>query len=248
VAVGEGDTLYIADRKLPGLWKADGKKLSVMIQASKRFRTPLNAIRCVTLDNKGRVIVGDTAMRQVYRIDADNKPVPLATNKIGIGIPYDVAVDSKGNIYVADLELRRLWKLPPDGGEPAEIAPIASIRALAVDKDDNVWVVTNTEPQILRFSPDGKKTVVVKKRVFQFPNDILVNDKGVAFVTDAYADAVWKIEPGKEPEKLVSGKPFQNPVGIAQQGEKLLVVDSGAKKIFSIAADGTVEALEFESQ
>ena len=42
VAVAPNSEVYVADRKLPGVWKIAGGKPSVFFQASKKFRTPLN--------------------------------------------------------------------------------------------------------------------------------------------------------------------------------------------------------------
>ena len=57
----DAKTLYLVDRKLPGLWKATATgKLEVFFQASKKFRTPLNAVRCIAGDGKGGLLVGDS--------------------------------------------------------------------------------------------------------------------------------------------------------------------------------------------
>ena len=44
----ESGTIYVADRNLPGVWKIEADKLSRFFEGSKRYRTPLYAVRCVT--------------------------------------------------------------------------------------------------------------------------------------------------------------------------------------------------------
>jgi hypothetical protein len=57
-------------------------------------------------------------------------------------------------------------------------------------------------------------------------------------VADGYGKAIWKIDPAGKPTKFAEGPPLDNPVGIAWQGDKLLVVDPRAKSVFEIAKDG----------
>ena len=75
-AVAEDGTVYIADRNFHGIWKFAGGKLDKFFEGSIKFRTPLNAVRCVALDHQGKLLAGDSATREVYRFDDAGKPVP----------------------------------------------------------------------------------------------------------------------------------------------------------------------------
>jgi hypothetical protein len=68
-AADESGAIYVADRYLPGVWKIEDGKLATFFEGSKKYRTPLNAVRCVVLDRSGALIAGDTATREVYRFD-----------------------------------------------------------------------------------------------------------------------------------------------------------------------------------
>ena len=233
----DAKTLYLVDRKLPGLWKAgaDGK-LAVFFQASKKFRTPLNAVRCIAADGKGGLLVGDSGTREVYRFSADGKSTPLT--KGGIGIAMGIAVNSKGTIFVSDLELQRIWTVPAAGGEPKEFAVLPAPRGMTFDKKGQLWVVSGgPRNQLVKIAADGKITPVVKDRTFVYPNDVAVSADGTAFVSDGYADCIWKVAADGKTSKWVSGKPLDNPVGLDWQGTTLLVVDSRAGKLFSITPD-----------
>ena len=239
--VAESGTIYVADRNLPGVWKIEDNKLSRFFEGSKRYRTPLYAVRCVTLDKSGALLAGDSATREVYRFDKDGKPTPLTDG--GIGMPMSIAVNSKGELLVADLELHRIWKVPAAGGKPEQLAEVQAPRGLAVDSEDNLWVVSHGKDQVVRVSPDGKLETVVEGRPFLFPHNIVLGPDKTAYVTDGYSKAVWKVPPGGKPEKWVSGDPLVNPVGLAWRKQNLLVVDPRANAVLEITPDGKIAKL-----
>ena len=88
-AVAEDGTIYVADRDLPGVWKYSDGKWSIYFQGSKKFRTPLNAVRCLAIDHQGKLLAGDSSTREIYRFDDANQPQPLT--KGGVGIPMSLA-------------------------------------------------------------------------------------------------------------------------------------------------------------
>lgn len=240
-AVSESGTIYVADRNMPGVWKVEGDKFSIYFQGSKKYRTPLNAVRCLVIDKNGSLLAGDSATREVYRFDKEGKPVPLTDG--GIGMPMSVAVNSKGELLVADLELHRIWKVPAAGGKPEQLAEVQSPRGVCVDSEDSVWVVSHGKNQVVRVTASGKVETVVEGRPFLFPHNIALGPDKTAFVTDGYSKAVWKIPPGGKPEKWVSGDPLVNPVGLTWNKDKVLVVDPRANALFEITPDGKVTKL-----
>lgn len=246
VATADG-VIYVADRDLPGIWRAtpDGK-LTVYFQGSKKFRTPLNAVRCLALDREGALLAGDTATREIYRFDKDSKPVPLT--KGGIGIPMSLACNSRGELLVADLETQRIVRVPAQGGKPEVVASVPAPRGLCVDAEDRVWVISHGKNQVLRIGADGKAETVVEGRPFQFPHTIVLGDDKTAFIVDGYAKAVWKIPAGQKPEKLVSGEPFKNPVGLTRSKTGLLVVDPHAKAVFQVDAAGKLTPVALKAE
>jgi sugar lactone lactonase YvrE len=245
LAIAEAKTgeLYLADRELPGVWRAEAGKLSLYFQGSKRFRTPLNAVRCLAIDREGALLAGDTSTREVYRFDKDAKPVPLTQG--GIGIPMGIAVNSKGELLVSDLELHRIWKVPEKGGKPELLAEVQAPRGVCLDKEERLWVVCQEKNgQLVRVAPDGKVETVVAGRPFQFPHSVVVGADNWAYVSDGYAKAVWRIAPGEKPQKWASGEPLVNPVGIIMGKSGLLVVDPHAKSVFRIDASGNLTRVE----
>jgi len=241
IVANDQGTIFLADRNLPGVLKLDGESLSVLFLAEKKFRTPLNAVRCVALDQNGKLLAGDSATREVYRFDDAGKPTPLTAG--GIGIPMSIAVNKAGELFVADLELHVIWKVAAAGGNPEKFASVAAPRGLAFDSQDRLWVVSGSKDQLFRVNADGQSETLLKGRPFEFPHQLVVDEQGTAYVTDGYARTVWKIPAVGAPVKLASGEPLAGPVGICRQGSRILVVDPRAKAIFEVTSEGKLHAL-----
>jgi sugar lactone lactonase YvrE len=245
IAADASGTVFLADRELPGVWQLADGELSLFFQGSKKFRTPLNAVRCLAIDHEGKLLAGDSATRDVYRFGDDKQPVPLTKGEIGI--PMSIAALKSGDLLVADLELHRVFKVPAAGGQPSVLAEVQAPRALTIDKDDRAWIVSHGKDQVLRCAADGKLEVAVAGRPFDFPSAIVVADDGTAYVCDTYAKAVWKVPPGKPPEKFVTGEPLVSPVGMTRSGPDLLVADPRAKGVIRIDPTGKAARLEWHT-
>lgn len=239
VAAPDG-TIYVADQYLPGIAIIRDGEEEVFFKASTKYRTPLNRVRCVALNAEGKLLVGDAAMSDIYRFDGA-KPVPLTGR--GVPIPVDIEVGPGGEIYVSDMGLHRVLKVPAAGGKPEVFAEVQAPRGLAFDSERNLWVVTLRENPLLKITPDGGVTPVLKRRAFQFPNDLAIDDQDTLYVSDGYAATIWKVTTRGKVEALVSGAPLAGPVGIKWQGGRFLVADPKAKAIFSVTRDGKVSRL-----
>jgi len=238
---GDGGPVYVADRKLPGIWKISEGKAEIFYQGKKTFRTPLNAVRCLAFDADGQLLAGDSATRDVYRFTKDGDPQPLTKGRIGI--PMSIAVNKAGEIFVADLETQRIWKLPKAGGEPKEFALMAGVRGLAFDSEERLIAVTNLSDPVRRLNAEGKAEVLIKGRPFQFPHHVAVDKDDTLFIADNYAGAIWRVASGNPPEKFLSGEPLKKPVGVYWTGKNLLIADPHAQQAFSVDADGKLTPL-----
>ena len=244
-AADESGTVYVADRELHGVWQIQKNVLTKFYEGSAKYRTPLNAVRCVTFDAQGRLLAGDSATREIYRFAEDGKPTPLTQGEIGI--PMDVVVNPAGDLLVSDLELQRIFRIPGGKGKPVEVAEVAAPRGLFLDAEERLWVVSGgSKNPLLRVSADGEVSVVVSGRPFQFPHDVVVDGEGTAYVSDGYGKTIWKIADGGQPEAWVSGAPLANPVGLAWQGENILAADSKAKAVFRIDPAGQISPLPIQ--
>ena len=234
IVVDAEGAAFVVDRNMHGVWQWKGEMLVPFFQGSAKFRTPLNAPRCLAFDKDGTLLVGDSATRDVYRVSAGGKAEAITGGQIGI--PMDLAVKSDGTIYVADAELRTLFRIPP-GSKQAEKVAECNPRGVFVDAQDRVWVVSQNAQQLQIVADSGESEIIVGKRVFEFPHQVVVNAAGEAFVTDGYKKAIWKVAPGGEPQIVFQGEPLDNPVGIALVDDKIVVVDPRARKVFRLSDD-----------
>ncbi len=240
VAAADG-TIYVADIDTPAIWKLKDGKLEKFFAASKKYRTPMNRPRCLAMDKDGKLLVGDSATREIYRFDDAGKPVPLT--KGGIGIPRAIVVMPSGDLMVTDQELHCIWKVPAAGGTPEKFIAVPGVIAMCADKDGNLWVTSGPKHDLRKISPDGKIENVITGGPIEFPQEVAVDEAKTVYIADNYANTIWKVPLGKKPEKLVEGDPLVSPVGITRSGDKLIVTDPRAKAVFQIDASGKVTKL-----
>jgi sugar lactone lactonase YvrE len=247
VASAKDGAIYVADKDMHGIWRISSGKLEPFFRGSNKFRTPLNAVWCVGVDAKGRVVAGDSATREVYRFNDKNEPEPLTQG--GVGIPWALAFDSKGDILVCDLEIHQVVKVPGEGGQPVKVAEVAGPRGIAIDAADRAWVVSGGgKNQVLRVDVQGKVETVVEGKPFQFPLNITLDKEQNAYLCDNYSHAIWKIPKDGKPEKFLADKPLDMPVGITFTGDRLLIADPHAKMAFEATLDGKISPLKFEAK
>lgn len=223
------NNLYIADRQLPGVWVVAEGKAKVFHQASKKFGTPLNAIRCLAVDAEGNLLAGDSATRDVYRFNADGVPTALTDGEIGV--PMGLAVAADGAIYVSDLELHRVVKIAADGSV-SEFAKVKGPAGLSFDADGNLYVASRAAERLFRIAPDGTVTGVDGAADIRFAQDVAVDAEGRILVTDGYGKSIWNLMGGAS--QVVEGAPLVHPVGITASAAGTFLVDPRGKGILQL--------------
>lgn len=241
VAASSEGVIYIADLKLPGLWKYSEGQLTVFHRASSRLRTPLNAIRCVAVDERGVVYAGDSATREVFRLEGEGPAIPLTSGRIGI--PSALAIRGS-TLFVADLEAQRIWQVSTAGGEPVEMARVAGVRGLATGENNTLYYVSTRTDQVGRIDQAGRNTALLSGKPFLFPHQIALLEESM-YVTDNYANALWEFpaDGSAAPRKFVGGAPLVKPVGLCVQGDKLLIADPHARDVFVVGRSGEIQSL-----
>ncbi len=226
----DGDTLYVVDLDLPGVWKV-GEQRELFVRGSNLLRKPMNRPRCVTVDPRGGIFVGDSATREVYRIEsAGAEPVPLTAGYIGIPMAICLDADAK-TMYVGDAEKRATFKIPIEGGKPELVARV-NARGLAFDQAGNLWAVTPDADAVVKIDVEsGEVTKVITDRPYQYPNGLTWSgDEG--FVTDGYGKAIWRFTADGKTEKWHEGEPLVGPVGIQANDDSIFVADPKQKQIY----------------
>lgn len=263
VAVDSQGTLYVADRNLPGIWQIKEGRAEVFFQAESKFRTPLNAVRCVAVDAQGRVLAGCSTTTEIYRFE-DGRPVPLTGGQISV--PMNLTVDAQGDILVCDLKLRQVVRVLPEQ-QIKVLATIQAPKAVLSLSSEQLLVLTGVDRPLLKISSSGdpQKTITagqnvqvfggdhspadvwVADRPFDFPADMVALADGTVVVSDSYSKCLWRVSPAGEVTKWVSDPRFVHPVGLATDGQQVFVADPRAKAVFRVQADGSVEVVHQSS-
>ena len=129
-----------------------------------------------------------------------------------------IATNSKGNIYIYHrANETRLFEYAPDGKFVREIGRnnygFAFAHSVRVDAQDNIWTVDEGTDQLVKFSPDGNRVLLVigrredpvamlgnmpgggafhgrnQKYRFGRQTDVAFDQQGNIFVSDGYFDA-----------------------------------------------------------
>jgi len=182
LAVGSDGTVYIADI---GNYNVRAVAPDGTIET---LATELWNPHGIDVDTDGNVYVADTFFDRILRITPDGQETTIAGAKdvqayggdggpateALLGSPYDVAVGSDGSLYIADTQNHRVRKIDPSGiittiagtgspgflgdGGPATEALLARPWSIAVDADDNVYVVDYDNSRIRRIDSSGTIT------------------------------------------------------------------------------------------
>jgi sugar lactone lactonase YvrE len=263
VTVGKQGTIYVADHELKTIYRVESGKLEVVYKGSRKYRTPLFRVFAMATDSAGNLFFCDTGSMDVWRMSPDGKLSPLTGQKIARGIgpapanqdfdpegayagdfdkPMGIVVEPDGNLVVSDLGQAALYRLPASGGKPQEIARVPAPHGITLDHAGGFVVVSQSKDQLVRVSPSGEVTPIVKGALAPKNNPhYVVADAEGYWVTDNYAAAVWRVTLDGKVKPLVQGEPLVKPVGLAQEADgNLLVADPWAKKLFRVSLEGKV--------
>lgn len=170
----------------------------------------------------GTIFVSDGEKGQILQLNQDKVAVFAA----GLNTPSGIAFDTKGNLIVVDSGSNSIRSI----NEKGEVTTLAG--------------------------SDGKSGMIdgdVSVALFRSPVGVAVDKDGRIFVADTYNDRVRVIDNGKVSTLAGSTRgfadgagasaKFDTPTGIAIWKDKLLVADSGNRRIRVVEADGNVWTL-----
>jgi sugar lactone lactonase YvrE len=193
----------------------------------------------VAIDKKGNVYVADFGDYTIRKVTAAGEVTTLAgspgqsgsTDGTGSAArffnPSGVAVDGAGNVYVADSENYTIRKITPAGvvttvagspGRPSyrddtgSAARLGFPRAVAVDKDGNLYVASSSGYSVIRkLTPGGKVTTVAGTAAqvgsddgpgsaarFNDPEGVAVDAAGNVYVADSGNGRITKGTPAHD--------------------------------------------------
>jgi hypothetical protein len=105
------------------------------------------------------LIVADSHNGAVRRIDSTGTITTLAS---GFSAPIDVVGGPGDVVYVADAG-RGVYRVPPEGGTPELMAPVASAVHVTVDYNGNAYVSQLDRRRVMKVTPQGRVSVFVPR-------------------------------------------------------------------------------------
>lgn len=244
IAIHHDGTYFVADRKLPGIWRVKDGQTTTFYKGPTNPKAPMGAIRSLFVAADGSLFAGDAATKDVYSISPTGEIKSLARNSVGI--PNSIAVVDR-TVYVADIEQQKIWRFPAEGlgiaQQPTLFADVPGCRGLHIDELGFIWVVSTIQPQLRKYTGDGKFDPVFENVVFEFPQQVHVTIEGTAYVTDSSAKTVWKVERGGQPEKWLTDPHLSTPTRIVQQENHFFVSDAKANSVFRVSKDAAIELM-----
>jgi len=120
--------------------------------------------------------------------------------------PTGIAIDSGRNVYVVDSGNERIQKFNKRGeflmawdilgiteeSDPGDI--LDTSQGIAVDKEDNVYVVDKANKRIQKFDSEGKFLAFLPKATLSSPEGITIDNLGFLYVTDRLSGLIQKYD------------------------------------------------------
>lgn len=176
------------------------------------FKEKLFGLMGVGVSAKGDVWVADGSGDQLLHFPGGRIKEGRLVKAKGLKSPFDIVIDSKDRVWVSNSQSETVVRFPAD--DPAKVETFRagiSVRALALDSKENVWVASNTSldfpiPKV----PDGA-TIMEQFRILA----------GAAFKYPKSTGVIHAIRPDGtqlEPKGFTGGGAIDMPWGLNIDG------------------------------
>jgi len=140
------------------------------------------------------IIVPDSPTGNIYGLSLDGKMLTLLAS--GIVRPVGAAVDGRGNIYIADECGGAVWRIAPNGrttrsggfGMPDDVAFDPAGNLLLIDLKPSIHA-------LIRVNLATDQRVTLASQGFIEPQGLIVDQRGIIYVSDDYADTIVEFVP-----------------------------------------------------
>lgn len=240
----------------------------------------------IAVDKRGNVIVADAGQsNSIRRVTIDGKVETIAGSSEGFAdgkakqaqfnTPSGIAIDNGGNVIIADTSNNRIRRLTTDGTEVVTIAGTGDAGfkdgprgqaqfdgplAVAIDKNDNIFIADAYNDRIRKISKDGLVTTIAgtgasgfrdgegSSASFDTPSGVAVDKEGNVFVADTGNRAIRKISTLGQVTTIAGGNGTETevrlnrPVGIGVTHDGFVFVsDEGGARIIRISPQGEIK-------
>jgi streptogramin lyase len=200
----------------------------------------------VAIDANGNIIVADSSVASIIRIDPANGSQTTITSGNLLNQPTGLTIAGNGDLLVADMEsccepaTGRVVRVDPNNGAQTLVSSGASFVdpiGIEVEASGNILVADFNARTLWRVDPStGGQTALASFFPDGEPYDVTVAQDGNVFIVDHNDRAVIKVDPVSGVKTTVSsGGLFDQPVGIAiENSGNILVTDFTSNAIIRV--------------
>ncbi|MDX1951260.1 MAG: SMP-30/gluconolactonase/LRE family protein [Verrucomicrobiota bacterium] len=147
--------------------------------------------------------------------------------------------NASGEIFFTDIPNNKIHKIALDGTVTVFAEDTGGANGLGFDKEGNLYACQNGKKRIVKYSTEGKESVVVEDTE---SNDIAITFNGDLYWTDPGNKKVWFKPVGGEKRVVDSGINFPNGVRLTPDQSLLIVSDTRGQMVwsFQILPDGSL--------
>ncbi len=161
--------------------------------------------RSLGADNSGNIYVTGFDSNNAFKITPNGITTQII-DETGDGLgnplryPRNLRVSSSGNVYLIGESDTNVLRITPDGAITDIFDINYSLTDIAVDSDDNVFVLVASE-KVCKVTPAGDTSVIIDEsgdglgNTLVYPKQVVVSPSGNAYVRGYGNDNVFKITP-----------------------------------------------------
>ncbi|MFQ5964232.1 MAG: tetratricopeptide repeat protein [Candidatus Scalinduaceae bacterium] len=195
----------------------------------------------ITVNSQGKIIIADGDNHRLLKIVPVTRNIEVVQVKLDYKdkpfTPYGVCIDSTDNIYIANPDLRTILVIDPDGNIKKRIGRFGGSMErpvdVAMDADNNIYVLDVIGPKVHIFKPDGKTIESIQIGLELQDSSVISLDldlEGNIYVIDKGLGKILKITTTREIfefEKIDYGEDkLMLPSGIAiDASDRLFITD-----------------------
>lgn len=223
----------------------------------------------MALGPDGSLYVLDTNNHRVQKFDAARNFVKEWGSKGAepgqFEEPWGIAVAADGSVYIADTWNHRIQRFDPDGNVIAQWGTFGDVgtdsqnnllqlygpRAVALDRDGNVWVMDTGNERVIEYSPEGQPLSVhggVGGEPGQFiePVGLAIDRLGRFYVADTWNNRIQVFDENFNPIRQIpveawdSDSVVNKPYVAVDEIGSIYVTDPEGYRVIKFSNDGQV--------
>ena len=243
MAVGSDGYIYLLnnDASVTLIDTLNVKRTLYLSEQGERYG--LGRARCLAVDGKKRIFLGDAENGRVLQFDRKGQFIrqfgPSRDDERNLSEPSGISLDVFGRLFVTD-EKGAVFVFNEQGVFMKKLTGFGRPLDIGVDRLGNVYVLESKEPSIPVFDPDLDLLTILRpgddiRFVLSSPGGMFVEGDGTVYVTDREKCAVYILRAALEPKSSVTyytqigvkgeGRgEFRNPVAVAADGRGYLYI------------------------